>query len=206
MSKTSTNAGKKKRFYSDLSFWILLTSNLIVIVWALLEEWSLAILMWIYWSQSVFIGIFWFFKMLSLKEFSTKGFYSGGRKVKTTKAAKIETAVFFLVHYGLFHIGYSVFLGAHFKSVPIFQILIPSAIFFLYQAYSFFYNRKWKAKGKPNIGKMMFFPYARILPMHLTMCIAFSEWGQKQTLTLFLSLKLLSDMIMHTIEHRGFAD
>lgn len=206
MSETNTNLRKKKRFYSDLSLWALLASNLIVIAWALKEGWSVEIIMWIYLSQSIFIGIFWFFKILTLKEFTTKGFYSGGQKVKTTKKARNEVAVFFLVHYGLFHIVYLLTLVKETKSVPIFQILVLAGIFFLYQCFSFFYSKKWEAKEKPNIGTMMLFPYARIIPMHLTMCIALSEWGQQQTLALFLSLKLLADIIMHMVERRGFAD
>jgi hypothetical protein len=206
MSETATNVRKIKPFYSDLSFWALLASNLIVIAWARKEGWPLAIIMWIYWGQSVFIGIFWFFKILTLKEFTTEGFYSDGQQVKTTKKARNETAVFFLIHYGFFHFVYLLILGGEFKSVPIFQILLLAGIFFLYQAFSFFYSRKWEAKKKPNIGLMMLFPYARIIPMHLTMCIALSEWGQKQTLALFLSLKLLADLIMHMVERRGFVD
>jgi hypothetical protein len=32
---------KKKPFYSDISFWLLVITNLIVMAWALVEEWSL---------------------------------------------------------------------------------------------------------------------------------------------------------------------
>ena len=206
MNKTDTNIRKIKHFYSDLSFWALITSNLIVMVWALFEKWSLAIIMWIYWSQSAFIGIFWFIKILTLKDFSTKGFKINGRAVKPTKETKNQTAIFFLIHYGFFHIVYSIFLGGKFKSVPIFQLLVSASIFLIYQCYSFFYNKKWKAKGKPNIGTMMFFPYARIIPMHITIIIAFSDWGQQQALALFLFLKLLADMVMHVVERKGFAD
>jgi len=206
VSETNTNIRKIKCFYSDSSFWALIVSNLIVIAWALLEEWSLAIIMWVYWSQSVFIGIFWFFKMLTLKDFSTKGFRINDRPVKPTEETKNWTAQFFLFHYGFFHIGYSIFLRGKFKSVPIFQLLMSAGIFFAYQCYSFFYNKKWEAKEKPNIGTMMFFPYARIIPMHITILIAFSGWGQQQALALFLFLKLLADMVMHVVERKGFTD
>ena len=206
MSETNTNARKIKRFYADFSFWALMASNLTVIAWALSEGWSLAIIMWIYWSQSVFIGIFWFVKMLKLKEFSTKGVRVNGRPVKPTEKTKKEAAVFFLIHYGSFHFAYCLFLGGKFKSVLMFQLLVSVGIFLVYECYSFFYNKKWQTKGKPNIGMMMVFPYARVIPMHLTICIAFSDWGQKQTLTLFLFLKLLADMVMHMVERRGFAD
>lgn len=206
MSERSTNVKKITCFYSDTSFWALIASNLIVIAWALLEGWSLAILMWVYWSQSAIIGAFWFFKILSLKDFSTKGFKINDQSVEPTKATKIQTAIFFLFHYGFFHFGYLIFLGEKFKFMPTFQLLMAASVFFVYQCYSFFYNRKWEAKGKPNIGTMMFFPYARIIPMHLTILFAFSNWGQQQALALFLFLKLLADVVMHVVERKGFAD
>jgi hypothetical protein len=53
---------------------------------------------------------------------------------------------------------------------------------------------------------MMFFPYARVIPMHFTIIFGASDWGQKQPLALFLFLKLLADVIMHIIERRGFGD
>lgn len=206
MSETNTNVKDITRFYSDSSLWALTASNLIVIIWALLEGWSLAILMWVYWSQSAIIGVFWFFKMLSLKDFSTRGFKINNRSVAPTTSTKIQTAVFFLFHYGFFHVGYAVMLTNKFESVPMFETLTAAGIFFVYQCYSFFYNRKWEAKGKPNIGTMMFFPYARIIPMHITIVIAFSDWGQQQALALFLFLKLLADVVMHVVERAGFAD
>jgi hypothetical protein len=206
MSQVNTNVKDVTRFYSDSSLWALTASNLIVIIWALLEGWSLAILMWVYWGQSAIIGVLWFFKILSLKDFSTKGFKINNRSVAPTTATKIQTAVFFLFHYGFFHVGYSVMLRGKFESVPIFQTLAAAGIFLVYQCYSFFYNRKWEPKGKPNIGTMMFFPYARIIPMHITIVIAFSDWGRQQALALFLFLKLLADVVMHVVERTGFAD
>jgi hypothetical protein len=97
--KPEENLGKsgKKHFHSDLSLWALIVSNLTVILWALIEGWPLAIIMWVYWSQSVTIGILWFFKILTLKEFSTKGFKINERSVKPTTGTKIQTAFFSLL-------------------------------------------------------------------------------------------------------------
>jgi len=205
--------GGKKHFYSDLSFWALIFSNLMVIIWVLIEECSLAVVMWVYWSQSVSIGILWFFKILSLKEFSTKGFKINGRAVEPTTSTKIQTAVFFLIHYGFFHLIYSFFLKGMFESVQLVPIFLMAGIFFVYQCFSFFYNKKWKNKRKPNIGTMMFFPYARIIPMHITIIAG----GALQTsggeislvnasLLIFMLLKTLADILMHTVEKRGFGD
>jgi hypothetical protein len=205
-------AGKsgQKHFHSDLSLWALIASNLIVIVWALIEGWPLAVIIWVYWSQSVTIGILWFFKILTLKEFSTKGFHINNRPVKPTTSAKTQTAIFFLIHYGIFHLVYAIFLLGLCKTTEKLPILFMAAVFLVYQCFSFFYNRKWEGKRKPNIGKMMFFPYARIIPMHLT--IIFGRISSKgtfsgeMTLVLFMLLKTLADVIMHVVEKKGFGD
>ena len=60
---------------------------------------------------------------------------------------------------------------------------------------------------------MMFFPYARIIPMHITIIAGgFLEksvgvtFQANATLVLFMLLKTLADIIMHTVERRGFGD
>lgn len=213
--KPRRNPGRKAKghFYSDLSLWALIASNLVVIIWALIEEWPLAIAMWVYWSQSIAIGILWFFKILSLKEFSTKGFKINGRSVEPTTSTKIQTAIFFLIHYGFFHLIYSIFLSGMFKSVKLFPVFLTGGLFFVYQCFSFFYNKKWEGKQKPNVGTMMFFPYARIIPMHITIIaggalqkVAGGTFLANAPLLIFMLLKTLADVIMHVVEKRGFGD
>jgi hypothetical protein len=83
-----------------------------------------------------------------------------------------------------------------------------AALFFFYQGFSFFYNRKWETPGKPNIGILMFFPYARVIPMHITICLVggYGEnYGGKFVLALFVFLKTMADVIMHIVEKRGFS-
>ena len=206
MDNPNTVIKKTSPFYCDSSLWALIVSNLAIIAWALIERWSLSPLMWIYWCQSAIIGFFWFFKMLALKEFSTANFKVNDRSVKPTKETKVQTAIFFLVHYGFFHFGYLMFLIKERQDVSMLPIFTAAGIFFIYQGYSHFYNKKWLTETKPNIGKMMFFPYARVIPMHFTIIFGASDWGQKQPLALFLFLKLLADVIMHIIERRGFGD
>jgi hypothetical protein len=62
-----------------------------------------------------------------------------------------------------------------------------------------------------EVGKMMFFPYARIIPMHLTILFGgiLSSWGTfagKMTLAFFMLLKTFADVIMHIVEKNGFGD
>ncbi len=195
-----------KQFYSDLSLWALIASNLIVIVWALIEGWPLALVVWVYWAQSVFIGILWFFKILTLKEFSTKDVEFNEKAVEATTGTKIRIAFVFLAHYGFFHFIYAIFLFGDFKTAKIQTILFMAGLFLVYQCFSFFYNRKWEGKRKPNIGKMMCFPYARIIPMHVIILFGGILSGGKMTLALFMLLKTFADVIMHVMEKKGFGD
>ena len=196
---------------NDLSLWALIGSNLLAIVWAIIENWQLGTIMAIYWAQSVIIGIFWFFKMITLKEFSVKDFKINDQPVKATQGTKIQTAVFFAVHYGFFHFGYATFIFKGMKlDIDLNSVIWMATVFVMYQGFSFFYNTKWQQNKKPNIGKMMFFPYARIIPMHFTILLGgWLSQGKFQgnlVLVLFMLLKTVADVAMHTVERKGFAD
>ena len=49
----------------------------------------------------------------------------------------------------------------------------------------------------------MFFPYARILPLHLTILAGFFIAGSPIGVAFFLVVKTVADLIMHAIEHSG---
>ena len=145
-------------------------------------------------------------RILQLKEFSTEGFKINGRPAQPTQATKLFTAFFFLFHYGLFHFVYLIFLltGTFAKaygnvpnSVELKYIALTSLLFFISHLFSFFYNGPQDTK-KQNIGSLMFYPYARIIPMHLTI-VAGSVFGG--ALFFFLVLKTFADAIMHIVEH-----
>jgi len=57
----------------DISTWILLASNIWVLILYLKDGADLGTILIIYWIQSVIIGFFNFFRILGLKEFSTEG-------------------------------------------------------------------------------------------------------------------------------------
>ena len=56
-------------------------------------------------------------------------------------------------------------------------------------------------QGRPNIGGVMFLPYLRILPMHLTIILGVAA-GYTGGVMLFAGLKMLADVLMHWIEYR----
>ena len=196
----------RRNLFGDLSLWFLLLSNLVTVFFAIKEHWNLLILMWIYWFQSITIGFFNFIRILQLKEFSNKEFIINDKVVQLTKGIKIFFAFFFLVHYGLFHFIYMIFLltetftktyrnASNFIELK--YIFLTSLLFFINHLFSYVYNRQKDTK-KQNIGALMFYPYARIIPMHLTIIFGSSL---ADALPFFLVLKTFADCIMHIIEH-----
>jgi hypothetical protein len=129
---------RPKHLLVDLSLWALVASSLLVLVWALAESWPVALIIWVYWSQSAIIGIFWFIKLLSLRQFPIQGIEVDEQTVEPTAKTKIQLALFFLVHYGGFHLLYGVFLYVLLKSVRVVPVLTTAAVFCAYQCFSFF--------------------------------------------------------------------
>ena len=197
---------KNKRIF-DLSTIILIITNLIIIFLAIYQGWSLITIMWIYWYQSVIIGFFTFLKILCLKKFSTKNFRINKQPVKPTKSTKLFTAFFFLAHYGIFHLGYLFFLTTGvvaFLDLNTLNLvfLIPGIlIFFFNHLFSFLYNYKKDSEKVRNIGTVMFLPYLRIIPMHITIVFSIFLIQSINGLVFFLILKTFADVLMHIIEH-----
>jgi len=188
----------------NLSVGSLVLSNLVTIGIALVQQWPVGIVMWIYWCQSVTIGIFMALRMAALRNFSTEGFTSGDQPVPETRKGKIATVTFFVFHYGFFHLGYMVFLLAMARpdTSQLVWMLVCAATFALNHFYSFCRNVEEDLKGKPNIGTMMFLPYARVVPMHLCIILAVATTSNVLALTVFMFLKTGADVLMHVVEHR----
>lgn len=199
----------KRADLTGFSAYSLILSNLLVIIFAVVDELPAVDLLWIYWSQSVIIGLFNVVEMLTLKEFSTDGFKQGGRPVPPTRAAKISTALFFLIHYGFFHAIYALFLGTFSRTSagasgggPKRLILYSAAIFFARYLIDFIRSRRAVRKDIPNLGAMMFSPYPRIVPMHLTIILggfvgaagSFSPGTDLIVLVIFAAIKTVVEL------------
>lgn len=193
---------------ADQSLYGILFGNFVTLAAALYNDWSVTPLLWIYWGQSVVIGITNVIRMMRLKEFSTEGFTSGGKRVPETASGKKQTAIFFCVHYGFFHFGYFVFLASGAVGGKIAPgdwpgVAVGILAFALAHGYSLFWNEgRDFASKKPNLGTLMFYPYLRIIPMHLT--IIFGGVVAGVALPLFIGLKTLADAGMHFVEHALF--
>lgn len=207
----------KRVDFTKLSTLSLVFSNLLVIIFAVVDKLSAIDILWIYWFQSVIIGIFNFIKIISLKEFSVEGFKRGNKQLLPTKETKISTAIFFLFHYGFFHLIYAVFLSSFsifgYFSKSEFEMsyfLFSTAMFFISSLIEFNSSKKEKAGELPNIGKLMFAPYSRIIPMHLTIILggfiaaagsSFSVDTNLAIIVLFIGIKTFVDLITESVSN-----
>lgn len=189
----------------DLSALMLVLSNLFTIWLAWREGWTLVTIMTLYWGQSVIIGLFTALRMVSLRQFSTEGIKVNDKPLKNTPSAKLHAAGFFLVHYGGFHAAYFGFIYAQNEALPEMgrQFIICQAAFFLNHLFSFIYNLPRDRERRPNLGRLMLFPYARIIPMHITIVCGAALVSSFAGILLFMGLKTVADVIMHIVEHYG---
>ncbi len=211
---TVTTPASIKQRLADPTVISLILSNLLAIGFALAFNLNIMAILWVYWSQSVIIGFFNFFRILSLKKFSTEGIKVNYKPIEATNKTKVMMAFFFAFHYGFFHLVYAFFLGAFTfanmtgspsLSIPDFGYIgLMAIVFFANHLFSFRYNRKRDEK-KQNIGRVMGYPYARIIPMHFTIILGgmflASGTGGTVVLVFFLGLKTLADVAMHLLEH-----
>ena len=199
----------KKEHLFDVSLWIIILGNLISIVMAIHQNWDINHILWVYWSQSVIIGAVNVYRILSLKEFTTDGMTQNGKAVPETKSAKTGIAVFFAIHYGFFHFVYSIFLWQEMplSEIPAYELSLLLLVifgFFSSHGFSYKYNvgKDFKHK-KPNLGTIMFYPYLRIIPMHLIIIFG-ATIGSTSALIIFMLLKTFADAGMHIVEHHLF--
>lgn len=204
----------------DASAYTLVTANFFTIFIAVSESWSLSEVMFIYWFQSVVIGVFTVVRLLSLSE-SDFPEVEDGIKLQSKDGVryadldssiwflKVFMAGFFTVHYGLFHYGYYEFIA---QSVDFTEkaIWLSCGLFLANHAFSYLYNRMNDQGKKMNFGELMVKPYYRIIPMHTTIVIGMFGYvilgilgfdAEKPVLVFFLALKTLADVLTHTRKH-----
>ena len=193
---------------SDGSLAVLIGANLLALAIAWKTGMSLRELMMVYWVQSIVIGATFFLRIWKLERFDTAGFKVNGRSVEPTPATARSTALFFAVHFGMFHVFYLIFMSFDHRggSVgPVGGYALCALVFAVNHGYSLKHNLKRDSQGRPNIGTLMFLPYARIVPMHLTIILGAHIFGGAGGFFLFGVLKILADAVMHTVEHHILA-
>ncbi len=187
-----------QKILKDPAFWALMAFNILLIVEYRNDPNYYTTLVWLFWMQSVIIGVFNFFDMLTLQKVEI-GNFTINDEVPSPGKAKGCMSFFFLVHYGGFHLGYLVFLLISFKFSAIDFSILKMALFgLLLSSLIQFIQNKTVYKNVPrSITKMFFTPYLRIVPMHLTILLPeFLDWQPGLT---FLILKTVFDLIGHLV-------
>ena len=190
---------------SDHSLFWLLIANGVALGMAVHFQMSLRDLMFVYWIQSVIIGVTHTFRILSLNRFTAEGIYLQGRALPDTVGSRIRAAGFFWAHYGTIHCVYFLviaFLEQGGSLGAISNYFVCALVFALNHGFSLRHNHARDARGRPNLGILMFIPYARVVPMQ---AMFFSGYyfsgGGASAVLVFGVLKIAVDAAMHVAEH-----
>jgi hypothetical protein len=185
-----------KRLLKDPAFWALIAFNIIVIVQYRNDKQYYTTVVWLFWMQSVIIGVCNFFDMLTLKNMDNTNVTINGRPARPGEG-KGCFSFFFLFHYGMFHLVYLVFLFIDFKVIDAdFSNLKWGFYALLLNALIQFVQNKTIYKEIPrSIIGLFFFPYLRIVPMHLAILLPkFMHWQPGVT---FLVIKAIVDVVSY---------
>lgn len=201
----------------------LLSANLITIVLAIAGNWDAATVIFIYWAQSIIIGIFTVVTILCADAGSISAAMNRSRAERgesgTVTPGRIRTqalilGAFFTIHYGIFHVGYYSFIvesglfGVVNLSSP--GIWYSCGLFFVNHLFSYLYYRNRLRQDEDFMTETFTAPYYRIIPMHFTIMfgamviIILGIIGITTTLpvlVLFLLLKTATDLAMHLHKH-----
>ncbi len=185
-----------KKISREPELFILLAGNALCIWYFAENKAGFSNIIWIYWCQSIIIGLFTFLELLTVRNFTAGNMRLNDQPV--TKDNKSCAAWFFLLHYGIFHFVYMIFLAVKFhSSFNLLFIVLGVATFILESIFSFRRRKAIEEVISINIGAIFFLPYLRIIPMHLTILVpAFLEWDPS---LVFLLLKTFADVIFYLV-------
>ena len=192
-----------QKIIRDPAFWALLFMNVLFIFWYKEDTRQYTTIVWLYWCQSVLLGFFNFFDMLTLKRVGVSNMTINGRPA-TPGQAKGCLPFFFAFHYGIFHLAYFIFLTVDFRLSNVDFSFLKWAIvgISINQLIYFIQNKTKYANISRSISVMFFTPYLRIVPMHLTILLPkFLGWTPALT---FLILKTVFDVIGHLVTTRYY--
>jgi hypothetical protein len=187
-----------KNVLKDPSFWLLIAINTWCIYYYERHPEGFSTIVWLYWIQSVLIGIFNFLDLLTIKNPDPKSMTINDRPMDGSGKSRGCVAFFFLFHYQFFHFVYIIFLATMLKGpIDFIFLLMGTVAFALGTLVQFIRHKRAEAGIIVNVGKIFFMPYLRIVPMHLMILgPAFLGW---HTSTVFLLLKLMADALMYIL-------
>jgi hypothetical protein len=196
----------------------LLAANLITIVLAVAGGWDLASVLFIYWAQSIIIGIFTIITLLTAgmaQPAPGQGGQTATSGGRSAPGVRLFLAGFFALHYGAFHWAYysiivenGIFGPVEFGNTGVWA---SCGLFFANHLYSFLYHRGSAEQQAQDPMEIFLRPYNRIIPMHLTIIfggiiVLVLEFLGITTvmpvLVVFLAIKTYVDIGTHLQKHR----
>lgn len=160
-------------------------------------------IIWVFWCQSVLIGVFNFIELLTTKTVDAKGFTINDKPADPQKSRGCYS-FFFLFHYQFFHLAYFIFLLIQLGISNIDSSFLKYALLAitLNLVIAFIRHKQDYKNHPPRLGTMFFSPYLRIIPMHFMILLpAFLDL--KPSLV-FLILKAVFDVIGHLITTKWY--
>jgi len=183
-------------------FWV----NMIPMIGVLFFGWGVAIVLALYWLETVMIGVLNIPKMLMC----SGGILSGWVGI----AGTLFNVAFFTVHFGGFSAGHWMALNQimgvkniflYFTQSPLFWIAVASLI--ISHLFSFGYNfirREEYAQRTSN--QQMFMPYKRVVVMHLIVLfggfLLMATNSPGLLLVVLVIIKLIIDAWLHLRSHK----
>jgi hypothetical protein len=195
---------------------VLIAANIGTIIWATIFGWNLGQVMALYWVQSMTIGLFAFRKLESLPLSVFAADMAGGstmeisgQKITDPKDFKTKGNRFFLLHYSFMHLFYLIFIITVLGSpLALLSVIVPGIAFVGNHLYSFKKNWPHELGQVVSTTGIFWKPYLRIIPMHLLIVFGGHYFGFENInlwhLILFMSLKTISDVVTHIIEHEFY--
>ncbi|MFH0954515.1 MAG: DUF6498-containing protein [Candidatus Micrarchaeota archaeon] len=198
--------------WNDNSAKLLLASNLLILILALLQNWNVLTVIWGFWLQSIIIG---FFGLLQILFIGLKT----NQKTKIALTGKKDIIVSYLILAGLFtlaygtiHLVYAAYFGiiavTHTSTVPNWvNVALIGTVFFFNHAFSFWIHVIKNPKSlKKDLGKVGLTPFKRVLPLHFiiifgSFALVAGAQGEQMLLIGFMVIKTLADLRMHISRH-----
>jgi hypothetical protein len=186
----------------DLPIW-----SLIVIVWAIAQDWPPVVLMWVCWGHGMCFSIFIFLRILFTRQSGVWGNYRQVRSAPKTFGFFIFHLIVYLI-YIYFLMG--LFEETVFDDSYVLIILVPIGLYFLSQLVCLVYRI---VKGEEAWIDQNFFDRSllRIVPMHIMIIGALFLKGVVDltrdgtgALLFLLVIKLLADTGTFIFSLKGF--
>jgi hypothetical protein len=192
-----------KKIITDPALYALLFLNIYFIYEYKEDPKKYTTIIWVFWSQSVLIGVFNFIELLTTKTIDAKGFTINDIPADPEKSRGCYS-FFFLFHYEFFHFGYFIFLLVQLGIKNIDSSFLKYALLAITPnlLINFIRHKQDYKNLRPHLSSMFFSPYLRIIPMHFM--ILLPAFLNLKPALVFLILKGVFDVMGHLITTRWY--